>query len=108
METLRGSSGVLHSFAEVSRGSRGTKVVEKCGAEACETDVMRLRIKALDVGARSAELVAPSYTPLAVELARGYGIKLRSSAIRSRGRAKPRRSGTKGRQRTPKSLAGRP
>jgi hypothetical protein len=78
MRTLRGSSGVLHSFADVSRGKGETRVMESCIAEACETDVMRLRIKALDVGASSAELVAPSYTPLAVQLAKEYGIKLRS------------------------------
>ena len=84
MEALRGNSGVLHRFAEVSKGPAGTRVVESCSAEACETDVMRLRIKALDVGASSAELVAPSYTPMAVELAKEYGIELRDSTTRSR------------------------
>jgi hypothetical protein len=83
MKAVRGSSGVLHSFAEVSRSKGETRVMESCIAEACETDVMRLRIKALDVGASSAELVAPSYTPLAVQLAKEYGIKLRSSTRRS-------------------------
>lgn len=83
METLRGSSGVLHTFAEVSKGPRGTRVVENCCAEACEIDVMKLRVKALDVGARSAELVAPSYTSMALELAKEYKIKLRRSTIRS-------------------------
>ena len=96
METLRGSSGVLHTFTEVSRGPRGTKVVDRCGAEACETDVMKLWIKALDVGARSAELVAPSYTPMALELAMEYKIKLRNSTTHSQTRSQPRRSGRRG------------
>ena len=76
MKTLRGSSGVLHDFTRVSRGKGGLKVVDVCSSEASETDVMRLWIKALDVGAKSTELVAPSYSPLAVELAEGYGVKL--------------------------------
>ena len=83
MKALRGSSGVLHSFAEVSRGNGETRVMESCIAEACETDVLRLWIKALDVGASSAELAAPSYTPLAVQLAKEYGVRLRSSTRRS-------------------------
>ena len=84
VKALRGSSGVLHSFAEVSDGPKGTRVVDSCSAEACETDVMRLQIKALDVGAGSAELVAPSFTHDAAELAREYGIELRSSTRHSR------------------------
>jgi hypothetical protein len=96
METLRGSSGVLHTFTEVSKGPMGTKVMESCNAEACETDVMRLWIKALDVGARAAELVAPSYTPMALELAKEYKIKLRNSTTHSQTRSQPRRSGRRG------------
>ena len=96
MKALRGSSGVLHSFAEVSRGNGETRVMESCIAEACETDVLRLWIKALDVGAASAELVAPSYAPLAFDLAKEYGITLRNSTTRSRTKSQPRRSGRKG------------
>lgn len=86
MEALRGASGVLHQFTKIERGAGGTKVVEVCDAEACEWDVMRLYAKVFDVGASSAELVAPSYTPRAKELAGEYGIKLRNSTTRSRTR----------------------
>ncbi len=96
METLQGDSGVLHTFARVSRGPGGTRVVDSCGAGACDVDVIKLRMKALDVGAVSAEIIAPSYTPMARELAKEYGIRLKSSTTRSRMRLSPRRSGRTG------------
>ena len=96
METLRGDSGVLHSFARLSRVPGGTRVVDSCGAGACDIDIIKLRMKALDVGAVSAEIIAPSYTPMALELAKVYGIKLRNSITRSRAKSPPRRSGRTG------------
>lgn len=96
METLRGDSGVLHSFARVSKGPGGSRVVDSCGAGARDIDVIKLRMKALDIGAVSAEIIAPSYTPMALELAKEYGIRLRSSTRRSRKRSPPRRSGRRG------------
>ena len=95
METLRGSSGVLHDFTRVSRGKAGMKVVDICSSEASESDIMRLWIKALDVGAESVELVAPSYSPLAAELAEEYGVKLGNSTRHSHTTLSPRRSGKK-------------
>ena len=96
METLRGSSGVLHDFTHVSRGTDGMKVVDVCSSEASETDVMRLWIKALDVGAEYVGLVAPSYSPLAVKLAEEYGVKLGNSTRHSHMTLSRRRSGKKG------------
>ena len=96
METLRGSSGVLHDFTHVSRGKAGMKVVDVCSSEASETDVMRLWIKALDVGAESVELVAPSYSPLAVELAEEYGVKLGNSTRHSHTMLPPQHSERRG------------
>ena len=60
------------------------KEMDVCSSEASETDVMRLWIKALDVGAKPVELIAPSHSPLAVEQAEEYGIKLRNSTRHSR------------------------
>ena len=84
MVALRGASGILHQFTRASRTPRRIEVADVCRAEASEMDVMRLYIKALDVAASSAELVAPSYTPTALKLAGEYGIKLRNSTRRSR------------------------
>jgi hypothetical protein len=72
------------------------KVVDVCSSEANEMDVMRLWIKALDVGAESAALVAPSYSPLAVELAEEYGIRLGNSTRHSHTTLSPQHSGKKG------------
>jgi hypothetical protein len=72
------------------------KVVDVCSSEANEMDVMRLWIKALDVGAESVELIAPSHSPLAVELAEEYGIKLGSSTRHSHTMLSPQHSGKKG------------
>lgn len=71
------------------------KVVDVCSTEASDMDIMRLWIKALDVGAESVEFVAPSYSPLAVELAKEYGIKLGNSTRHSHTTLSPQRSGKK-------------
>ena len=83
------------------------KVVDVCSSEASEIDVMRLWIKALDVGAESVELVAPSHSPLAVKLAEEYGVKLRNSTRHSHTMLPPQNSVRRGCPHTPTALAGR-
>ena len=96
MVALRGASGVLHQFTKASRGPRSIEVADVCRAEANEIDVTRFYIKALDVDASSAELVAPSYTPMASKLASEYGIRLRNSTKHSRTTLSQLRSGRTG------------
>ena len=72
------------------------KVVDVCSSEASEMDVMRLWIKALDVGAEYVKLVAPSYSPMAAELAEEYGVKLGNSTRHSHTMLPPQHSERRG------------
>ncbi len=58
--TLRGQSGVLHTFSRVVRGPGLQKVVETFGREVTEVDIVGLYAKMIDVGVRCADVVGPS------------------------------------------------
>ncbi len=77
--TLRGRSGVLHVFSEVVRNPGAEKVVEAFGREVTEVEIVGLYAKMIDVGVRRAEVVAPSWTGRARDLAEEYGITLRQT-----------------------------
>jgi len=75
--TLRGQSGILHVFSEVVRNPGVQKVVEAFGREVTEVEIVGLYAKMIDVGVGQAEVVAPSWTNRARDLAEEYGIRLR-------------------------------
>lgn len=77
MKSLRGKSGVLHLFSEVTESQDGRKVVDTCNTRIRECNVLGFYAKIIDVGAQSGELVGPSCTLEARELARFYGIELK-------------------------------
>ena len=77
MKALRGKSGVLHTFDRLDVVAGVESVVDDHEDEADEFDVITLYAKMIDVGARSAELVAPSFSSKARELVSLYGLKLK-------------------------------
>jgi len=79
-ETLRGRSGILHVFSKVEGGPGAEKVLEESNREVEEVDIVGLYAKSIDVGVRRAEVIAPSWTRRAGELAEGYGIGLKKVA----------------------------
>ncbi len=76
MKSIRGRSGITHSFTEVTANSSVEKVVEEHARQINELDVLRFYLKVFDVGARSAVISAPSCTNAARELASEYRIRL--------------------------------
>ncbi|MDJ0270881.1 MAG: hypothetical protein NXY59_10185 [Aigarchaeota archaeon] len=64
-----GRSDVVHEFSEIVTGSGIELVVDILHRECTEIDVIRMRIRSVDVAARLAEIRAPSFTEQALKLA---------------------------------------
>lgn len=79
MVGFRGKSGVVHKFTDVHREkSKVQKVVDVYTSKVTELEILKAFAKALDVGAREVEIVAPSYTRTAESLAKQYKMKLKT------------------------------
>ncbi|HKW05053.1 MAG TPA: Lrp/AsnC family transcriptional regulator [Nitrososphaerales archaeon] len=75
---FKGSSGVLHKFSDVHREkSKVQKVVDVYSSRVTEVEILKSFTKALDVGAREIEIVAPGYTRSAENLAKDYKMNLK-------------------------------
>lgn len=74
---LLGRSGVIHEFSEVIGDGEVERVVDVIDHECNEIDILKMRVKALDVGAIHAEIRAPSFTEKARALAEKMGIDTR-------------------------------
>ncbi len=78
MVGFKGKSGVVHKFTDVLRSkAKVQKVVDVYNSKATELEILKAFTKALDVGAREVEIVAPSYTKSAERLAKQYKMKLK-------------------------------
>ncbi|MDJ0268984.1 MAG: CBS domain-containing protein [Aigarchaeota archaeon] len=75
---LLGRSGVIHEFSEVIGDGEVERVVDVIDHECNEIDILKIRVKALDVGAIHAEIRAPSFTEKARTLAEKMGIDIRN------------------------------
>lgn len=75
---FKGRSGVLHKFSDVNREkSKVRKVVDVYSSKVTEVEILKSFTKALDVGAREIEIVAPGYTRIAENLAKDYKMNLK-------------------------------
>lgn len=70
---------MIHTFTKVLAISNARRVVEPFGREVTEVDIVSLYAKMIDVDVRCAEVVGPSWTMRAQELAEVYGIRLREA-----------------------------
>ncbi len=78
MVGFKGKSGVVHKFTDVMRNkAKERKVVDVYETKATELEILKAFAKALDVGARDVEIIAPSYTKSAERLAKEYKMRLK-------------------------------
>jgi Lrp/AsnC family transcriptional regulator for asnA, asnC and gidA len=76
---FKGKSGVMHKFTDATRRrAKVQKVIDVYNSKATEVEILKAFAKAIDVGAREVEIVAPSYTKNAQRLARQYKMKLKT------------------------------
>lgn len=79
MVGFKGKSGVVHKFADVQREkSKVQRVLEVYTSRVTEVEILKAFAKALDVGAREIEIIAPSYTKTAESLAKQYKMRLKT------------------------------